>query len=115
MNMEPVIPLEMKYFRKSLGHGYRVGWYTQSEVLDKITAMKDETSNNINGFPKSDKPALLTDDSDNIIKFVKPKETESVKNITSNNIEISEEVLREIVNWIRKLAAQENARKHNTI
>ena len=36
MNMEPVIPLEMKYFRKPLGHGYRVGWYAWEELGGRV-------------------------------------------------------------------------------
>ena len=112
---------------------HRPARYKQSEIVEKINSMTDETSNNINGFPKSEKPDLMTDeasknitgpkkagkmkddDSDDIIKFVKPKETELVKNVTSNNNEISEDVLRKIVDLIRELAAQENARKQNKI
>ena len=36
MNMEPVIPLETKNFRKPLGLGYRVGWYAWEELGGRV-------------------------------------------------------------------------------
>ena len=36
MNMEPVIPLEPKDFRKPLGFGYRVGWYAWDEIGGRV-------------------------------------------------------------------------------
>ena len=78
--------------------------------------MRDEASKNITGFSQPKKVGkILDDDSDGIIDFVKPKETDLKKGVTLSNNEISEENLRKIVAWIRDLAAQENTRKQNKI
>ena len=44
MNMKPVIPLEPKDLRKSLGFGYRVGWYAWPELGGRVENCNNRTT-----------------------------------------------------------------------